>query len=28
VFTGKYKEVSVTLWIIDLFAVGALFLGH
>lgn len=26
VFTGKYKEVSVTLWIIDLFAVGALFI--
>jgi adenine/guanine/hypoxanthine permease len=26
--TGKYKEVSLTLWIIDLFAVGALFLGH
>lgn len=26
--TGKYKEVSTTLWIIDLFAVGALFWGH
>jgi hypothetical protein len=26
--TGKYKEVSITLWIIDIFAIGAMFLGH
>ena len=28
VFTGKYKEVSVTLWIIDVFAVGALIVAR
>jgi adenine/guanine/hypoxanthine permease len=26
--TGKYKEVSIMLWVIDLFAIGAMFMGH